>query len=66
MQFGSEPLFDSVLEPRVLAKQVADAMKNLSSLHIQVDISELAYGWQEVSQILLNICATITHWQYLE
>ena len=55
VQFGSEPLFDSVLDPPVLGAQVADAMKNLSSLHIQVDISELAYGWQEVSQSCLKI-----------
>jgi hypothetical protein len=48
VQFGSEPLFDSVLAPPVLAAQVAAAMKNLSSLQIQVDISELAYGWQMV------------------
>ena len=48
VQFGSEPLFDSVLPPSVLSAQVAAAMKNLSCLQIQVDISELAYGWKKV------------------
>ena len=60
VQFGSEPLFDSVLDPPVLSAQVAAAMKNLSSLHIQVDISELAYGWQEVGQS----CLTVTYDDY--
>ena len=55
VQFGSEPLFDSVLDPPVLGAQVAAAMKNLSSLHIEVDISELAYGWQEVGQSCLMV-----------
>ena len=53
VQFGSEPLFDSVLAPSILGDQVAAAMKNLSSLHIQVDISELAYAWQKVGQSCL-------------
>lgn len=55
VQFGSEPLFDFVLDPPVLGAQVAAAMKNLSSLNIQVDISELAYGWQEVGQSCLMV-----------
>ena len=55
VQFGSEPLFDSVLDPPVLGAQVAAAMKNLSKLQIQVDISELAYGWQEVGQSCLIV-----------
>ena len=54
MQFGSEPLFDSVLAPSDLATQVSAAMKNLSSLGIQVDISELAYGWQQVGRSCLR------------
>ncbi|KAJ7746268.1 glycoside hydrolase superfamily [Mycena metata] len=47
LQFGSEPLFDSVLDPSVLAAQVTAAKSNLSSLHIPVTISEMAYGYQE-------------------
>ena len=47
VQFGSEPLFDSVLSPDELAAQVLSAKKNLSSLGIPVTVSELAYGYQE-------------------
>ncbi|KAJ7116579.1 glycoside hydrolase superfamily [Mycena epipterygia] len=47
LQFGSEPLFDFVLDPPVLAAQVTAAKANLSSLHIPVTISEMAYGYQE-------------------
>ena len=47
VQFGSEPLFDSVL-PLALSAQVAAAMKNLSCLQIQVDISEQGYGCRKV------------------
>ncbi|KAJ7173964.1 glycoside hydrolase superfamily [Mycena crocata] len=47
LQFGSEPLFDWVLDPPVLAAQVTTAKANLSSLHIPVTISEMAYGYQE-------------------
>ncbi|KAJ7143994.1 glycoside hydrolase superfamily [Mycena epipterygia] len=47
LQFGSEPLFDWVLGPPVLAAQVTAAKANLLSLHIPVTISEMAYGYQE-------------------
>lgn len=47
VQFGSEPLFDRVLSPGQLAKQVLSAKKNLSTLGIPVTVSELAYGYQE-------------------
>ncbi|KAF8813502.1 hypothetical protein BYT27DRAFT_7220417 [Phlegmacium glaucopus] len=47
VQFGSEPLYDDVLYASVLAAQVVEAKTNLSSLHIPVTISEMAYGWQE-------------------
>ncbi|KAJ7328697.1 glycoside hydrolase superfamily [Mycena albidolilacea] len=47
LQFGSEPLFDWVLDPPVLAAQVTAAKANLSSLQIPVTISEMAYGYQE-------------------
>ncbi|KAF7967468.1 hypothetical protein HWV62_34111 [Athelia sp. TMB] len=47
VQFGSEPLFDDVLPHAQLAEQVIAAKKNLSSLHIPVTVSELAYGYQE-------------------
>ncbi|KZP34346.1 glycoside hydrolase family 17 protein [Athelia psychrophila] len=47
VQFGSEPLFDSVLTPAQLTTQVNNAKKNLTSLSIPVTVSELAYGYQE-------------------
>ncbi|KAF7330188.1 B-(1-6) glucan synthase [Mycena venus] len=47
LQFGSEPLFDGVLDPTVLAQQVTAAKKSLSGLQIPVTISEMAYGYQE-------------------
>ncbi|KAK7692914.1 hypothetical protein QCA50_004552 [Cerrena zonata] len=47
VQFGSEPLFDSVLTPNQLTQQVVAAKSNLSSLHIPVTVSEMAYGYQE-------------------
>jgi len=46
IQFGSEPLFDSVLIPIDLAAEITAAKANLSSLSIPVIISELAYGYQ--------------------
>jgi len=47
VQFGSEPLFDNVLNHGELAAQVRSAKANLASLKIPVTISELAYGYQE-------------------
>lgn len=47
LQFGSEPLYDDVLPHAELAAQVLAAKQNLSSLHIPVTVSELAYGYQE-------------------
>ncbi|VDC03344.1 unnamed protein product [Peniophora sp. CBMAI 1063] len=47
VQFGSEPLFDSVLSPQALATQVTNAKHNLSSLLINVTVSEMAYGYQK-------------------
>ncbi|KAF9447196.1 glycoside hydrolase family 17 protein [Macrolepiota fuliginosa MF-IS2] len=47
LQFGSEPLFDNVLPHDELAAQVLSAKQNLSSLHIPVTVSELAFGYQE-------------------
>ncbi|KAI0695961.1 glycoside hydrolase superfamily [Cerioporus squamosus] len=47
LQFGSEPLYDNVLPHAQLAQQVLMAKQNLSSLHIPVTVSELAYGYQE-------------------
>ncbi|KAF9558839.1 glycoside hydrolase [Agrocybe pediades] len=47
LQFGSEPLYDYALDPSTLATQVLNAKANLSSLHIPVTISEMAYGFQE-------------------
>ncbi|KAK7032747.1 B-(1-6) glucan synthase [Favolaschia claudopus] len=50
LQFGSEPLFDFVLDPPVLAEQVIAAKANLSSLKIPVTISEMAFGYQSWTQ----------------
>ncbi|TFK44822.1 glycoside hydrolase superfamily [Crucibulum laeve] len=47
LQFGSEPLFDNVLPHEELTAQVLAAKANLSSLHIPVTVSELAFGYQE-------------------
>ena len=59
VQFGSEPLFDDVLPHAQLAQQVTLAKQNLSSLHIPVTVSELAYGYQERggAQDVLNAIA---------
>ncbi|CAA7267457.1 unnamed protein product [Cyclocybe aegerita] len=46
LQFGSEPLFDWALPPLDLAEQVKLAQGNLTSLHIPVTISEMAWGYQ--------------------
>lgn len=42
LQFGSEPLYDWVLDPDALAAQVVAAKRNLSDLGIPVTISEMA------------------------
>ena len=55
VQFGSEPLYDNVLSAGDLTTQVKDAQANLSSLHIPVTISEMAYGYQEVRYSLTLI-----------
>lgn len=47
VQFGSEPLYDSVLPPQVLAAQVRKMQGDLASMHIPVTISELQYGFQK-------------------
>lgn len=49
LQFGSEPLFDGVLDPPVLKDQVLAAKDNLSYLGIPVTVSDMAYSYQEVS-----------------
>ncbi|KAF8071577.1 glycoside hydrolase superfamily [Lyophyllum atratum] len=48
LQFGSEPLFDWVLDPFDLIAQVNAAKKNLSSLAIPVTVSDLAYSFKEL------------------
>lgn len=45
VQFGSEPLFDSVLTPSQLAAQVTSAKSTLAPLGIPVTVSELQYGY---------------------
>ncbi|KAJ6457111.1 glycoside hydrolase superfamily [Mycena vitilis] len=55
LQFGSEPLLDSVLDPQTLATEVNNAKSqggingqiSDTGLKIPVTISELAYGYQE-------------------
>lgn len=47
--YFSEPLFDNVLTPAQLTAQVNNAKQNLTSLSINVTVSELAYGYQERS-----------------
>jgi len=47
VQFGSEPLFDSVLPPSTLAAQVTAAKSNLSSLQIPVTVSDMAFSFQK-------------------
>jgi exo-beta-1,3-glucanase (GH17 family) len=46
VQFGSEPLFDWVMDADDLAVQVTSAKKNLTSLGIKVTVSDMAYGYQ--------------------
>jgi hypothetical protein len=43
LQFGSEPLYDWVLDPEQLAEQVYLAKESLADLGIPVTISEMAY-----------------------
>jgi len=47
LQFGSEPLYDSVLSVSALATQVTQAKAALADLEIPVTISEMAYGYQK-------------------
>ncbi|KAF8963154.1 glycoside hydrolase superfamily [Flammula alnicola] len=47
LQFGSEPLYDYAIGAEDLATEVKAAKANLTSLHIPVTISEMAYGYQE-------------------
>jgi exo-beta-1,3-glucanase (GH17 family) len=56
VQFGSEPLFDSVLPIKSMIDQVNAAKKELKPLGIPVTVSELAYGYQKTpgSQALLD------------
>jgi exo-beta-1,3-glucanase (GH17 family) len=46
VQFGSEPLFDHVLDPADLASQVNQAKAALSDVQIPVTVSDMAYGYQ--------------------
>lgn len=45
VQFGSEPLFDSVLSASALAAQVTAAKKTLAPLAIPVTVSDMVYGF---------------------
>jgi len=55
VQFGSEPLYDNVLDPTELASQIQLAKANLSSLGIPVTISEMSYGFQAVTESSVNL-----------
>ncbi|KAG7089979.1 hypothetical protein E1B28_011603 [Marasmius oreades] len=46
VQFGSEPMFDWVLDPPVLADQVTILKQKLSTLNIPVTVSDMAYSYQ--------------------
>ncbi|KIY69813.1 glycoside hydrolase family 17 protein [Cylindrobasidium torrendii FP15055 ss-10] len=46
VQFGSEPLYDYVLDPSDLAGNIWEFKWNIEDLGIPVTISELAYGYQ--------------------
>uniref|UniRef100_A0A0W0F7G8 Putative B-(1-6) glucan synthase n=1 Tax=Moniliophthora roreri TaxID=221103 RepID=A0A0W0F7G8_MONRR len=46
VQFGSEPLYDWVLDPDQLAAEVRSMKSELADLQIPVTISEMAYGYQ--------------------
>ncbi|KAG5724319.1 hypothetical protein E4T56_gene16071 [Termitomyces sp. T112] len=65
VQFGSEPLFDHVLEPAALLAQVKSAKEKLASLRIPVTVSDLAYsfkdsdGGEKVLQAVDSIAAHI-------
>jgi hypothetical protein len=50
VQYGSEPLFDKVLEPSALAQQVTDAKRTLASLEIPVIVSDMVYSFQRAGQ----------------
>ena len=45
MQFGSEPLFDSVLTASALAAQVTAAKETLAPLGVPVTVSDMVYGF---------------------
>ncbi|EEB95570.1 hypothetical protein MPER_05439, partial [Moniliophthora perniciosa FA553] len=47
VQFGSEPLYDWVLDPDRLAAEVRSMKSKIADLQIPVTISEMAYGYQE-------------------
>jgi len=49
VQFGSEPLFDSVLPAATLASQVTAYKKKLEPYQINVTVSEMVYGFEETS-----------------
>ncbi|KAF8622003.1 hypothetical protein AX15_007357 [Amanita polypyramis BW_CC] len=66
VQFGSEPLFDEVIDPNELARQVNDAKANLAPLGIPVTVSDLAYSYQHswysgAKQVLDNIDLVDAH-----
>ncbi|KIL65690.1 glycoside hydrolase family 17 protein [Amanita muscaria Koide BX008] len=46
VQFGSEPLFDRVIDPYWLADEVNRAKWNVGQMGIKVTVSDLAYSYQ--------------------
>ncbi|KAK2462950.1 hypothetical protein APHAL10511_005002 [Amanita phalloides] len=66
VQFGSEPLFDKVIDPYELAGEVKGARENLASLGIPVTVSDLAFSYQRAwysgaKQVLDNIDVVDAH-----
>lgn len=54
VQFGSEPLFDQVIDLYELASEVDNARANLAPLGISVTVSDFAYSYQRVSLWVLR------------
>ncbi|KAF8333886.1 glycoside hydrolase superfamily [Amanita rubescens] len=66
VQFGSEPLFDQVIDPYELASEVNNAKANLAPLGIPVTVSDFAYSYQRdwdngAKQVLENIDIVDVH-----
>lgn len=66
VQFGSEPLFDEVIDPYELAREVSDAKAHLAPLGIRVTVSDLAFSYQRAwsrgaKEVLGNVDVVNAH-----